>query len=123
MVNKTKKDYFNELRAIAIDNADLVAFIDHELELLANKKNVVRKPTATQVENDGFKAQILTFLAEADAPLPIKAIQAGVPALAELSNQRVARLLTDLRKEGKVARTYVKKVAHFALGAEEAEEA
>jgi hypothetical protein len=123
MANKTKKDYFNELRAIAIDNADLVAFIDHELELLANKKNVVRKPTATQVENDGFKAQILTFLAEAEEPLPIKAIQAGVPALAELSNQRVARLLTDLRKEGKVARTYVKKVAHFALGAEEAEEA
>jgi hypothetical protein len=123
MANKTKRDYFNELRAIAIDNADLVAFIDHELELLANKKNVVRKPTATQLENADLKAKILVFLAEAEEPLPIKAIQAGVPALAELSNQRMARLLTDLRTEGKVARTYVKKVAHFALGAEEAEEA
>lgn len=123
MANKTKRDYFNELRAIVADNADLVGFIDHELELLDNKKNVVRKPTATQLENAGFKAKILAFLAEADEPLTIKAIQENVPALAILSNQRMARLLTDLRGEGKVARTYVKKVAHFALGAEEAEEA
>jgi hypothetical protein len=31
-------------------------------------------------------------------------------------------MLTDLRKDRKVARTYVKKIAYFALGSEESED-
>ena len=43
-------------------------------------------------------------------------------AIADLPNQRISRMLSDLRKDGKVARTYVKKVAYFALGCEDASE-
>ena len=115
---KTKKEMFVEIRNVVADNAEMVAFIDHEIELLNRKSGSPRKPTQTQIENDGFKADILSALAEADAPMTIKGLVEALPALAPLSNQRITHMLTDLRKDGKVARSYVKKVAYFALGDE-----
>jgi len=114
----TKKEMFAEIRAMVIDNAEMVAFIDHEIELLDRKSNGTRKPTKTQVENDGFKADILTALAEADAPLTIKELCTVCPSIDGLTNQRITHLLTDLRKDGRVARSYVKKVPYFSLGNE-----
>ena len=52
-------------------------------------------------------------------PKTIKEMQADVEVLAPLSNQRITHLLTDLRKAGTVARTYVKKVAYFSIGTED----
>ena len=63
----TKKEMFAEIRKVVADNAEMVAFIDHEIELLNRKSGSPRKPTKTQVENDGFKADILAALAEVDA--------------------------------------------------------
>lgn len=114
----TKKEMFAEIRKVVADNAEMVAFIDHEVELLNRKGTSPRKPTKIQVENDGFKADILVALAEVDAPVTIKELCAVCGSISGLTNQRVTHLLTDLRKEGKVARTYIKKVAYFALGDE-----
>ena len=115
----TKKEMFAEIRKVVADNAEMVAFIDHEIELLNRKSDSPRKPTKTQIENDGFKADILEALAEADEAVTIKSLMELCPSIAGLSNQRVTHMLTDLRKAGKVARTYVKKVAYFSLGSEE----
>jgi len=114
----TKKEMFVAIRETVADNAEMVAFIDHEIELLDKKRTSSRKPTKTQLENDAFKADIVTALANADAPVTIKELMAICPNIAGLTNQRVTHMLTDLRKDGKVARTYVKKVAYFALGNE-----
>ena len=114
----TKKEMFAEIRKVVADNAEMVAFIDHEIELLNHKSGSPRKPTKTQVENDGFKADILAALAEVDAPVTIKELCEACSPIADLSNQRITHMLTDLRKDGKVVRTYVKKVAYFALGSE-----
>lgn len=114
----TKKETFAVIRGIVADNAELVAFIDHEIELLEKKSSGSRKPTKVQVENEGFKVDILNALAEVDEPVTIKGLYEICPSIAELSNQRVTHLLTALRKDGKVARSYVKKVAYFALGSE-----
>ena len=92
-MNKTKREYFAEIRAIVIDNPDLVAFVDHQVDLLDKKSATPRKPTATQLEK----------------------IQNGIPALADLSNQRIARLLTDLVSAEKVVRTKVKQTPYFAI--------
>ena len=114
----TKKETFAVIRGIVADNAELVAFIDHEIELLNKKSSGSRKPTKTQVENEGFKADILEALANVAEPINIKGLYEVCPSLEGLTNQRVTHLLTDLRKSGKVARSYVKKVAYFALGSE-----
>ena len=115
----TKREMFAEIRKAVADNADMVAFIDHEVELLDNKKSGSRKPTQTQVENESYKANILAALAEADEPVTIKGLAEICPSIAGLTNQRITHMLTDLRKDGRVSRSYVKKVAYFSLGSED----
>ncbi len=114
----TKKEMFTAIREAVADNTEMVAFIDHEIELLNRKSSGTRKPTKVQLENDAFKADILDALARVDAPVTIKGLCAECASIATLTNQRITHLLTDLRKDGKVARSYVKKVAYFTLGAE-----
>ena len=121
---KTKRDYFNELRALVADNADLTGFIDNELALLDKKRNVERKPTATQKANEEYKAMVLAFLATKDSPQSINEIKAGVPVFMEkdFSNQKISRLLNDLYHQGfpdrKVDKFTVDKLVCFQLKAE-----
>lgn len=119
MANKvTKKDNFNSLRALAVAaKADeLVAFIDHELELLAKKaENRASKPTVRQAEN----AEIKTAIAKAlvlGKWYRCAEIKALVPELANgEGTQRVARLCNDLVDEGVLVKTVEKRVVYFAL--------
>ena len=120
----TKREMFNaaiaviEGREVEVDRVELIEGLSHEIELLERKSNSPKKPTKTQIENDGFKAEIVAHLTEVDTPKTIKELQAEIPSISGLTNQRITHMLTDLRKDGKVARTYVKKVAYFALGCE-----
>lgn len=121
----TKKEMFADVIALAegrptkVSPVMIAEFAAHEIELLEKKAATPRKPTATQIENESLKAAIVGYLTSADAPKTIKEMQADVEVLAPLSNQRITHLLTDLRKAGTVARTYVKKVAYFSIGTED----
>ena len=103
----TKRDHFNTLLSITevAENPVLVAFIEHELELL-DKKNVAdRKPTAVQVANEGIKSEILECMAnEPNRLFTISEMQKVFPCCAELSNQRVSALVRQLVNDGKVER-------------------
>ena len=113
----TKREMFTEIRKVVVDNADMVAFIDHELELLDKKKSGTRKPTKTQVENLAFKEAIYGALVMTDEALTMKEIFEAVPDIEGLSTQRVTHILTSLIKENKVEREIVKKVRYYrAIG-------
>lgn len=125
MTKMTKKDMFNYLREIVASMNftpdedmptvdDCLAFIDHELELLANKTGGKRKPTKNQVENESYKADIMTALQTSDHPVNISELMTICPSISQLTNQRISRLLVALRQDGKVERTYEKKVAYFS---------
>ena len=111
----TKRDYFSALREYVSDNADLVAFIDHEIELLERKASTPRGETKTQIENKALQADIIEYLTAVDAPQTIKQIQAGVPSIAEASNQKVTHLLTPLVNQGVLVKTYEKKVPLYTI--------
>ena len=113
----TKKEMFTEIRNAVIDNAEMVAFIDHEIELLNRKSASPKKPTKTQVENDAFKAVIVDYLTEVDAPKTIKELQTEVADLDGLTNQRITHMLTDLVKMGKLTKEYVKKTPYYSIAA------
>lgn len=112
----TKRENYNAIRAIVSDNAELVAFIDHELELL-DRKNSRRsdKPTAKQVTNEETKDIIVEVLTDAADPMTISDIVADDPALAGLSTQKISALLTQLVNDGQVVRTSVKRKSYFAI--------
>jgi len=113
----TKREMFAEIRNAVIDNAEMVAFIDHEIELLNRKSASPKKPTKTQMENDSFKAVIVDYLTEVDAPKTIKELQAEIAELGGLTNQRITHMLTDLVKAGKLTKEYVKKTPYYSIAA------
>ena len=107
----TKRDHFNALLAIpaVAENADLVAFIEHEVELLDRKNTAERKPTPKQVENAGFKSDILAWMEPAVKYLSAD-VAKGVPSIVDagLSSSRVSAMLTALAKDGKLTAEKVK---------------
>lgn len=111
----TKKEMFTEIRSYVADNEELVAFIDHEIELLERKASSAKKPTKTQIENEGLKAEIVAYLVSADAPKSIKELQAEVASLNGLTNQRITHLLTDLVKAETLVKEYVKKTPYYSV--------
>ena len=111
----TKKEMFAEIRNAVSDNAEMVAFINHEIELLNRKSGSPRKPTKTQVENDGFKAEIVAYLTEVDTPKTIKELQTEIPSIGGLTNQRITHMLTDLVKAETLTKEYVKKTPYYSV--------
>ena len=113
----TKREMFTAIRTVVANNEEMVAFIDHEIELLDRKASTPRKPTATQVENEQLKAAIVAYLCGVDTPKCIKELQAEMAELGGLSNQRITHLLTDLVKGGSLVKDYVKKTPYYSVNA------
>ena len=72
-----------------------------------------KKPTATQVANEGIKTAIVEGM-EANRNYTVTELQKEIPACAELSNQRVSALLRQLKEEGKIVRIEDKRKAYFS---------
>lgn len=114
MANKiTKKEMFTMIKAQVKDNAEMVAFIDHEIELL-DKKASNKKATKTQEANIGIKSTILAVL-EGGKSMTVTEMQGASTELGELSNQKVSALVRQLVEVGKVVKTIDKKVSRFSL--------
>ena len=117
MTNKkiTKRDRFTALLSIPAIQADpdMVAFIEHELELLAKKNSADKKPTAQQVANEAIKSAIVDGM-ERDRLYTITELQKSIPECAELSNQKVSALVRQLKDEGLVIKTEDKRKSYFS---------
>ena len=113
----TKKEMFMEIRNAVITNEEMVAFINHEIELLNRKSSGSRKPTARQIENEQLKTEIITYLTQADTMKSIKELQAEIPSLTGITNQRITHMLSALVKENKLAKEYVKRTPFFYIPA------
>ena len=114
MANKiTKKEMLTMIKAQVKDNAEMVAFIDHEIELL-DKRASNKKATKTQEANVGIKSTILAVL-EGGKSMTVTEMQGASAELGELSNQKVSALVRQLVESGEVVKTIDKKVSRFSL--------
>lgn len=99
--------------------AKAIEFIDGRIAQVA-KKNATptgeRKPTKTQLENEGIKEQIMAVLTNAPTPLSVAEVMSAVNIE---SNHKVTSLLTQLRNANKVVRTEVKGKPYYGLPTEE----
>lgn len=84
-----------------------------QLEKKASKSGE-RKPTKTQVANEGFKQVILSNM-EKDRLYTITEITKEMPFGEELSTQRVSAIVRQLKESGAVVRTEEKRKAYFSL--------
>lgn len=118
MTKKTKRQYFEELKANYALTADEIAFIDHEIELLVKKNSAERKPTANQIENEKIKDYLLAHMVKDHgytATAVIKEVLADTD-WAELSVSRITAILTQLVEDNSIVRDYQKRKAIFTLG-------
>ena len=109
----TKKEMFAQIREVVADNAEFVAFIDHEIELL-NKKSASKKPTKTQEANEGLKNLIVAVL-DAEVGKTASEVLASNEAFTGMSNQKISALLKQLVDEGRAVKTVDKNKSLFTL--------
>lgn len=118
MTKTTKRDNFNAIIAVLndADRPDLIAVMEHEIELLDKKKaSASSKPSVKQAENAEIKKAIASTLLSGKW-YRCAEIKQMIPALAEgEGTQRTARLCNDLEKEGVLVKTIEKRVVYFAL--------
>ena len=129
-VRLTKRDFFNAILSkvdmdatydiskgdatIKVSGADVAGFLNHELELLDRKNTVDKKPTATQVANEGIKADIKAFLdTHKGEKFTVSALMKSVPAIADASNQKVSSLVRQMVLDGQADRIEDKRKAYF----------
>ena len=113
----TKVDRFNQIKTIAevSANPDLVAFIDHEIDLL-QKKSSSKKPTKAQIENEGIKATILEVLNVPDnSGFTANEVLHGSLEFQGMSNQKISSMLKQLVAENKVVKNTEKGKSIFKL--------
>lgn len=103
----TKKDKFNALATMlnsidptnvvadGLTASDLAEFIAHEIDLLNNRNNGDRKPTAKQTENEVIKQEILDGMTE-NRLYTITEMMKEIPACGELTNQKISALLKQM---------------------------
>lgn len=117
----TKREMFEQIKANYNLTQAEIDFINHELELLAKKNSGEKKPTATQTANVGIKNAILSGM-EVGKKYTITDLMKSIPAIADLSNQRVSALVRQLIESEDVVRTEEKRKAYFEKVVKDLEE-
>lgn len=112
----TKKEMFTKIREVVIDNEEMVAFIDHEIELL-DKKSANKKPTKVQTENLILMDKVVEVLAEfPNGATASEVLEASVD-FEGMSNQKISALLKKCVEVGTVVKTVDKKKSIFSVAA------
>ena len=110
---KTKKDLFLEVREVVAGNEELVAFVDHELELL-NKKTST-KSTKVNDEQVALMEKIVNALNEIGRSVTISELQKENAEMAEYSNQKLSAMLKKLVDNKQVTKMVDKKKSYFMV--------
>ena len=110
---KTKREFFGEIREIVKENTELVAFIDHELELLDKKTNA--KSTKVNTEQVELMEKIVDALNEIGRSVTISELQKENAEMAEYSNQKLSAMLKKLVDNKQVTKMVDKKKSYFMV--------
>ena len=108
----TKREMFTLIATVNSDNAEIVDFCNHEIELI-DKKVTHKTPTKTQKENEALIDVLENVLAELDAPATVTELIVSNDTLSSLSNQKVSALLRKMVESGRAIKTVEKKKAYF----------
>lgn len=110
---KTKKDLFLEVREAVAGNEELVAFVDHELELLNKKAST--KSTKVNEEQVALMEKIVNALNEIGRSVTISELQKENAEMAEYSNQKLSAMLKKLVDNKQVTKMVDKKKSYFMV--------
>lgn len=115
----TKKERFEMIKEIVLNacvenEAEMIEFIDNEINLL-NKKRASGAKTANQKENEVLVEKLYEALAEIGRPVTVSELQKENDEFGAMSNQKVSALMKKLTDAGKVDKTVDKKKSYFSI--------
>ena len=113
MTKMTKRDYFNQILSKYPLTSDEIAFINHELEMLARKNTGERKVTDAQILNENLKNVIENFLVKDGRSFTITELIKAVSEINDCSNQKISRLANDMVKENRLSKYVDKGKTYF----------
>ena len=123
---KVKRDYFMEIREIVKNNKELVAFIDHELELLEKKSSRGGVSKAVQEERNQIAEMLIEELRKINKPITITDLIASSARVREytytdgkeqktLTNQKISAIFKSLVENGILTKVTEKKKSYFSV--------
>lgn len=105
-----------EPETIILTREDMVAFIDHEIEILSKKNSTKsNKPSKTAQENEPLKADVLDYLTEVGEPVRANDVFKNVPSVNAVNMQKATSILTALVKAGLVKNEKLKGISWYSL--------
>lgn len=115
----THKDYFTALLNMPeVQNyPGMTEFIEGRITALEKKASAPKKESEADKVKSGIKADVLAFLsANEGKKFTITQMMKQVPNLpAEISNQRLTSLVTQMVREQEVERVVEKRVSYFTI--------
>ena len=118
----TKKDYFEMIKGICADRADIVDFCNHEIELLS-RKNSKSGVTKTQKENEIVANMLIEELAKVGKPITITDLMNTSEIIKgytlkngnNLTNQKISAIFKQLVENQKIVKIVDKKKSYFSV--------
>ena len=113
-VKMTKAEALSAIRAKVVDTPELVAFCDHELELLAKKSEKSAEKRAEKADAyNTIRADVVKVLATAENGLTVTdLIKAGE---FDVSNQKMTYILKAAITEGTVTKLTIKGRTYYTV--------
>ena len=109
----TKKEMFAMIMEEVKGNAEMVAFLEHEIELLNKKKGSAN--SKKEEEQKAVMELIRIRLKAIAKPVTVSELQFADGELAKLSNQKISAMLKKMVDNGEVVKTIEKKVSYFSI--------
>jgi hypothetical protein len=119
MEKMTKKEMYAQVIAmaqgkeIAVSAEDIVAFAEHEIELLT-KKSGKSGMTKTQKENEVYVEEVYKALVQVGKAVTVTEFQSASKYVSQFSNQKLSALLKKLVDAGRVCKTVEGKKSYFS---------
>lgn len=109
-MEKTKREYFDEIKVAVADNADLVAFIDAEIARIDNRNAKAKAKRAEKTAaGDALRDAIAKLINDADEPVTAEALaNALVNKFPEVTKAKVTYRATQLVKAGEIYKVTIK---------------
>lgn len=118
----TKKEMFAQViamaqgREVAVSVDEIVAFAEHEIELLEKKAGTKsKKETANDAENARLMEVIVETLTGSEKAMTVSELMTVNAELGELSNQKVSALMKKLVDGGRVQKAVDKRKSVFSI--------
>lgn len=93
---------------------EIIAFCEHEIELLNNKRSGSGKPTKTQIENEKIMETIYSVLGNAGVGMTISEMM-KTDELNAYSNQKLSALCKKMYENERIQKKIIKKKSFFAV--------